>query len=149
MTAASVHGVPITPVRAAACRELIAGVASRAAWEELAPLVAVTERVAWGVSPESPGEHTRHPPFGEPYTVTPPTLRSLASCALGSACVRCSTPIESAEAGDGEPLKDGWCCAACVGRERAIETYRRRAATWFRRGSQVGLEPARARRRRR
>lgn len=131
MTAASVLGVPITPARAASCRELLAGVASAAAWLELAPLAAEAERFAWGVSPEAPGEHTRHPPFGEPYVVTMPTLRALASCALGTACARCEMPIESLAAG--EELDDGWCCAACVARQREREAFWRRASGWLNR----------------
>lgn len=158
MTAASVLGVPITPARAAACRDLLAGVASAAAWAELAPLVAETERFMWGVSPEAPGEGTRHPPFGEPYVVEMPSLRALASCALGTACARCGWPIGAPlfdeEARDGEELADGWCCAACVERQRAAEAFRRRAAAWLKRGVQLGLfgeiaAPARRRKARR
>jgi hypothetical protein len=187
MTAASVHGVPITPALAAACRELLAGVASREAWLWLAPLVAESERRFVDVSPESDGEGKRHPPFGERYVVAAPSPHALASCALGSACARCSAPIESAAAStgrwtwaagiawwppapgsaaprmrelgeviaplfpriveveaahatiEGEELHDGWCCSACVARKRELETFRRRAALWLRRGVQLGL----------
>ncbi|MGE5203013.1 MAG: hypothetical protein ACM3O6_13210 [Acidobacteriota bacterium] len=157
MTAASVLGVPITPARAAACRDLLAGVASAAAWAELAQLDEA--RVPFvGISPEAPGEGTRHPPFGEPYVVEPPSLGALASCALGTACARCGWPIGAPmfdeEARDGEELADGWCCAACVERQRAAEAFRRRAAAWLKRGVQLGLfgemaAPARRRKARR
>lgn len=168
MTSGTIHGVHITPARAAACRELLAGVASAAAWAELAPLIAESERRFVGVSPESDGEGKRHPPFGELDTVEGPPLRALASCALGSACARCSAPIEQEHDVaavrraletdgplpplSGEELGDGWCCPPCVARQREQEAFRRRAARWLRRGNQMGLfgvEPAKARRRRR
>lgn len=152
MTAASVLGVPITPARAAACRELLAGVASAAAWAELAPLVEESARVFVDISPEADGEWKRHPPFGERYYVEAPSLRALASCAIGTACARCETPIESMTAG--EPLEDGWCCSACVARQRERESFWARTAAWFTRGNQLGLfgemaAPARRRKARR
>lgn len=106
MTATSVHGVPITPRLAAACRELLAGLASAEAWRELAPLIAESARRYTGVSPESDVEGKRHPPFGELYTVEAPPLHALASCALGTACARCSAPIEDHAGHRGEDR--GW-----------------------------------------
>lgn len=141
MTAASVLGVPITPARAAACREIVglpAALVSGASWEELRPLV------------EAAAEIDAQPargPEGAILTKAPFTIRALASCALGTSCARCVTPIEDA----GEDLADGWCCSACVARQRATEAFRRHAALWMRRGNQMGLfgvEPATARRRR-
>lgn len=148
MTAVSVHGVAITPALAAACWELLAGVASRGAWASLGPLVAESERRFVGVSPESDGDGKRYPPFGELYVIEGPPLRLLASCALGSACARCSTPIEDA----GAELDDGWCCSTCAEQQRALDAFRRHAATWFTRGNQLdlfGVAPARTRRRKR
>lgn len=129
LTAASVHGVAITPALAAACRELLAGVATREAWAEISPLIVESGRRFTGVSPESAGDGKRHPPFGEHYVIEAPSLWALASCALGSACARCSTPIEDA----GVELDDGWCCSTCADLQLAPEAYRRRAAVWLRR----------------
>lgn len=40
----AIFGIPITAKMAAACRELLAGVATAQAWEELAPLAAAADR---------------------------------------------------------------------------------------------------------
>ena len=132
MTAASVLGVAITPTRASACRELLAGVASRGAWHELG---ALEEAIADLDAIKVRG------PEGAIFGARQITVHALASCALGSRCSRCSAPIEAA----GVELDDGWCCTACAERQRAAEAFRRRAATWLLRwtvpaaGGQLGL----------
>jgi hypothetical protein len=169
MTAASVLGVAITPARAAACRELLAGVASRGAWALVEPLLDAA--LVLDAEPVSGPDGV--------VARAPMLVHALASCALGSACARCSTPIEETDqrpipwaemvdamragnvpraevlfkdlpAPSGEPLDDGWCCAWCISRQRATDAFRQRSATWLRRGIQLGLfgaAPARTRRR--
>lgn len=118
--AASVLGVPITPVRSDACKEFLAGVASKAAWHELEPLVAAALLYTTPLK--------RGPSL---------SVAAVMSCALGTSCARCGQPIEGGSAY--EELREGWCCAWCVERERGAERFRRRTAAWFKRGIQLGL----------